>query len=66
MKYQNTHESSRVKREKADINVEASERPSKASSTKTRIFSNREEQETANGTRVSPEPRDESFRHTER
>tara|TARA_R110000751_G_scaffold258455_2_gene357840 strand:+ start:2070 stop:2267 length:198 start_codon:yes stop_codon:yes gene_type:complete len=65
MKYQNTHESSRVKRE-ADINVETSERASKASSTKTRIFSNREEQVTANGTRVSPEPRDESFRHTER
>ena len=46
-----------------DINVEATERPSKASDTKTRIFENREKQETANGKRVSPEPQDETFRH---
>tara|TARA_R110000765_G_scaffold164906_1_gene269965 strand:+ start:2628 stop:2828 length:201 start_codon:yes stop_codon:yes gene_type:complete len=65
MKYQNKHESSRVKRAN-DINVEATERPSKASNTKTRVLGNREPQSTANGTRISPEPQDETFRHTKR
>ena len=46
-----------------DVNVQASERPSKAANTKTRIFGNREEQVTANGKRVSPEAKDETFRH---
>ena len=46
-----------------DINVKVSERPSKASNAKTRIFGNREEQVTANGTRVSPEAQDTQDRH---
>ncbi|MDB4127198.1 hypothetical protein N9562_00295 [Flavobacteriaceae bacterium] len=38
-----------------NINVKVSERPSKASNTKTRVFGSREEKVAANGTRVSSE-----------
>jgi len=68
MKYQNTHKSSREKRANK-VQVEASERPSKASDTKTRIFGNREEQTSIRQQRnaiATPIAQDETDRHITR
>ena len=62
MKYQNKHESSRDKRANTQA-PEAHSVESKSDSSKRRILKNREEQETTNGTRVSPEAQDTQDRH---
>lgn len=65
MKYQNSHESSRVKRAK-NPTPEAHSVESKSDGSKRRILKNREEQPTTNGKRISPEPQDEAYRHIKR
>ena len=68
MKYQNTHESSRVKRAR-NVQVEAHTVPSKASNTKTRILGDREPQQSVrerNAAIPNPILMDTEDRHTRR
>ena len=62
MKYQNKHKSSRDKRAN-NPSPETHSIESKSDGSKRRILKNREEQESPNGKRVSPEAHDTQDRH---